>query len=87
MFADHCFEERVTLTHYPIAFLSTCSSSPLLARKLVPKVVVLAMRILQAVVHFLHMLAPIASHTIDDQSDDTPHSDSISAALPPHGTA
>jgi len=77
----------VTLTHCPIAFLSTCPSSPLLARKLVPKVVVLAMRILQAIVQFLHMLASITSHTVDDQGNDTSLSDSISTALPPHGAA
>jgi len=87
MFADHCFEERVTLTHCPIAVLPTCPSSPLLARELIPKVVVLAMRILQAIVHFLHMLACIASHAIDNQSDDTSLSDSISTALPPHSTS
>jgi len=87
MFADHCFQERITLTHCPIAFLSTYPSSPLLVRKLVPEVVVLAMRILQAIVQFLHMLAPIASHTIDNQSNDTSLSDSISTALPPHGAA
>lgn len=39
---------------------------PLLARKPFSQVVKLALRILQAVVHFLHMLSSIASHAIDN---------------------
>ncbi|KAG9526678.1 hypothetical protein KCV07_g334, partial [Aureobasidium melanogenum] len=53
----------------------------------IPQVIKLALRILQTVVHFLHMLAFIASHAIDNQSDETALTNSISTALPPHGSS
>ena len=62
-------------------------SDSLLIRKLVPEIIVLAMRILQAILHFLHMLASITSHTIDNQGNDTSLPNSIATAFPPHGAS
>lgn len=87
MFADHFLDRRVSFTHYYVVVQSTSLPSSLLVGELAPEVVVLAMRILQTVLHFLHMFASITSHTINNQGYDTSLTNPISTAFPPHGTS